>query len=56
MIVLKQHIQPHEVHLLEVGVGNPVVDVMLGDEGHKLAEESFFLFLLYRTPLQFLID
>lgn len=54
MVVLQEHIESHEVHLLEVWVGDSIVDVVLRDEGHQLSEESLLLLLLLRTSCHFL--
>ena len=55
VVVLKQDIQAHQVHLFEVWIRNSIINVMLRDERDQLSEKSLLLLLLLGTPDQFLI-
>ena len=56
MIMLEQNIEPHQVHLLEVWVGNSIINMVLRDKRNQFTEESFFLIFILLTSYQFLID
>lgn len=54
--MLEQNIEAHQVHLLEVRIGDPIINMVPRDEGHEFTEEALFLLFLLLTSDQFLVQ